>query len=182
MYLQNAPFGQVVNLPFHRSCNTLHRGLKMLPLIETNQQLQSVKSVRGIMLRMKATSSNEVTQLLQAWGNGNKEALYKLMPFVYEELHRLAASYMRKEGPGHTLQSLPTHLADVSRGQSSSEAECSPPRLQMRPPCWHLRSRSFNLTFSALIQICVNQTRNRRVDLEKIRGAPGSYAANATKV
>jgi RNA polymerase sigma factor (TIGR02999 family) len=53
---------------------------------------------------MKTTSSAEVTQLLNAWSKGDKEALHKLLPIVYEELHRLAARYMRKESPGHTLQ------------------------------------------------------------------------------
>jgi RNA polymerase sigma factor (TIGR02999 family) len=49
-------------------------------------------------------SQEEVTQLLLAWGNGNEAALEKLMPLVYEELRRLAHQYMRRERPGHTLQ------------------------------------------------------------------------------
>ena len=53
---------------------------------------------------MKTFSSKEVTQLLVAWGNGDQEALDKLIPLVYGELHRLAARYMRRESPGHTLQ------------------------------------------------------------------------------
>src|SRR5919197_1351201 len=46
----------------------------------------------------------EVTQLLVAWGNGSQAALEQLMPLVYEELRRLAHNYMRREHPGHTLQ------------------------------------------------------------------------------
>jgi RNA polymerase sigma factor (TIGR02999 family) len=42
--------------------------------------------------------------LLIAWGDGNQAALDKLMPLVFEELRRLAHNYMRKEHPGHTLQ------------------------------------------------------------------------------
>ena len=49
-------------------------------------------------------SSSDITQLLVAWGNGDAEALDKLIPLVYQELHRLAAHYMRKENAGHTLQ------------------------------------------------------------------------------
>src|SRR3954447_8646621 len=49
-------------------------------------------------------SQEEVTQLLLAWSNGNEAALEKLMPLVYEELRRLAHQYMRRERPGHTLQ------------------------------------------------------------------------------
>jgi RNA polymerase sigma factor (TIGR02999 family) len=46
----------------------------------------------------------EITGLLMAWGNGNRDALGTLMPLVYEELHRTAERYMRRERPGHTLQ------------------------------------------------------------------------------
>jgi RNA polymerase sigma factor (TIGR02999 family) len=53
---------------------------------------------------METPSSNEITQLLVAWGNGDEDALNKLIPLVYQELHRLAAHYMRKEKAGHTLQ------------------------------------------------------------------------------
>jgi len=53
---------------------------------------------------MKTTSSMEVTQWLIAWGDGDQAALGKLIPVVYQELHRMAARYMRHENPGHTLQ------------------------------------------------------------------------------
>ena len=53
---------------------------------------------------MSTASSNDVTRLLVDWGNGSQEALDELIPLVYEELHRLAGSYMRREGRGHTLQ------------------------------------------------------------------------------
>jgi RNA polymerase sigma-70 factor (ECF subfamily) len=53
---------------------------------------------------MTKPSPHEVTQLLQAWNDGNQEALDKLVPLVYEELHRLARHYMGGERPGHTLQ------------------------------------------------------------------------------
>jgi RNA polymerase sigma factor (TIGR02999 family) len=53
---------------------------------------------------MSAPSSQEITQLLLAWGDGDSEALEKLTPLVYSELHRLARHYMRGERAGHTLQ------------------------------------------------------------------------------
>ena len=49
-------------------------------------------------------SAHEVTQLLRAWSGGDQEALEKLTPLVYEELHRAAHGYMVQERPGHTLQ------------------------------------------------------------------------------
>jgi RNA polymerase sigma factor (TIGR02999 family) len=46
----------------------------------------------------------QVTQLLIAWGKGDQVARDQLMSLVYEELHRLAHRYMKRESPGHTLQ------------------------------------------------------------------------------
>ena len=42
--------------------------------------------------------------MLGAWSGGNQAALDQLVPMVYDELHRLASSYMRGERPGHLLQ------------------------------------------------------------------------------
>ena len=53
---------------------------------------------------MSNSSITEVTQLLVAWSNGDHEALNKLLPLVNAELRQLARRYMRRENPGHTLQ------------------------------------------------------------------------------
>ena len=53
---------------------------------------------------MTALSKSEITQLLKAWGQGEQEALEKLTPLVYDELHRMAHQYMAREQPGHILQ------------------------------------------------------------------------------
>jgi RNA polymerase sigma factor (TIGR02999 family) len=45
-----------------------------------------------------------VTELLIGWGQGDKEALDRLVPIVYDELRRQAARYLRRERVGHTLQ------------------------------------------------------------------------------
>jgi RNA polymerase sigma factor (TIGR02999 family) len=45
-----------------------------------------------------------ITQMLREWSDGKAEALENLLPLVYAELHRQAASFLRKERPGHTLQ------------------------------------------------------------------------------
>ena len=42
--------------------------------------------------------------MLREWSEGKPEALENLLPLVYAELHRQAASFLRKERPGHTLQ------------------------------------------------------------------------------
>ena len=45
-----------------------------------------------------------VTTLLKKWSDGDERALEQLMPLVHDELHRLAHQHMRREGPGHILQ------------------------------------------------------------------------------
>jgi RNA polymerase sigma factor (TIGR02999 family) len=47
----------------------------------------------------------EVTIWLQRWRDGDQEALHQLIPLVYDTLHRIADSYMRRERDEHTLQS-----------------------------------------------------------------------------
>ncbi len=53
---------------------------------------------------MTTHSTHEVTGLLQAWGQGDEEALQKLMPLVYRELRQAARRYMAGERPAHLLQ------------------------------------------------------------------------------
>ena len=53
---------------------------------------------------MKGSQPVQITQLLNDWSNGDKAALDKLMPLVYDELRRLARYYMRRERAGNTLQ------------------------------------------------------------------------------
>jgi RNA polymerase sigma factor (TIGR02999 family) len=47
---------------------------------------------------------HELTEILQRWSDGDAEALEKLTPAVYAELHRIAKRYMGRERDGHTLQ------------------------------------------------------------------------------
>ena len=51
-----------------------------------------------------AAITDEVTELLRSWSDGQQEALEKLVPLVYAELRRLARGYMRGERKGHSLQ------------------------------------------------------------------------------
>jgi len=52
----------------------------------------------------KTPPCGEVSILLRAWSDGDQSALDKLIPIVYTEMHRLAQRYMRRERPGHSLQ------------------------------------------------------------------------------
>ncbi len=52
----------------------------------------------------KTPPTGEVSGLLRAWSDGDRAALDRLTPIVYYELRRLARHYMRRERPGHSLQ------------------------------------------------------------------------------
>jgi len=73
-------------------------------------------------------SAGDVSILLRAWSEGDRGALEKLTPIVYDELHRLARRYMRGERPGHSLQATAlvneayTRLVDYKRMQWQDRA------------------------------------------------------------
>ena len=50
------------------------------------------------------SAAHQVTKLLEKWSGGDEAALEQLMPLVHDELHRLAHQHMRRENPGHILQ------------------------------------------------------------------------------
>lgn len=74
------------------------------------------------------TSREDVSQLLLAWSHGDRAALEKLTPLVYDELHRLASRYMKRERAGHSLQTTAlvneayTRLVDYKRMQWQDRA------------------------------------------------------------
>ena len=94
-------------------------------------------------------SQNQVTQLLLDWGNGHKAALDKLVPVVYQELRRLAAYYMRRERPGHTLQTSALVNEAYMRLVDYS---------QMR---WQSRAHFFAVAAQAMRRILVEHARKR---------------------
>jgi RNA polymerase sigma factor (TIGR02999 family) len=80
-------------------------------------------------LRLKASSADtDVSALLRAWSDGDQDALEALTPLVYEELHRLASHYVRRERSGHSLQATALvneaymRLADYTRMQWQDRA------------------------------------------------------------
>src|ERR1700693_3264925 len=74
------------------------------------------------------STTQDVSTLLRAWSGGDQNALEKLTPIVYEELHKLARRYMRRERPGHSLQTTAlvneayTRLVDYKRMQWQDRA------------------------------------------------------------
>lgn len=93
-----------------------------------------------------------VTELLVRWRGGDQEALHSLMPLVYEEMRRLAHRYLRRERPGHTLQS--TALVHEAFVRLTGSA----------PPQWEDRSHFFGIAAHLMRQILVEYARSRNAD------------------
>lgn len=89
----------------------------------------------------------DVTQLLAAWGNGDKSALDKLLPLVHAELRRIARRQMSQERDGHTLQA--TALVNEAylrlAGQESFE--------------WHNRAHFFAVCAQVMRHVLIDHAR-----------------------
>jgi RNA polymerase sigma-70 factor, ECF subfamily len=94
-------------------------------------------------------SPNEVTQLLVAWSDGDEVARDELMSVVYQELHRLAHNYMKRESPGHTLQT------------SALVNEAFLRLVDQRDVKWQNRAQFFGLAAQMMRRILVDYARNR---------------------
>ncbi len=62
------------------------------------------RAVQTGVSRNGDAARGELSTLLRAWSGGDQSALEQLTPFVYDELRRLARRYMKRERPGHSLQ------------------------------------------------------------------------------
>lgn len=94
-------------------------------------------------------SSNSVTLLLRAWGEGDAQALERLTPLVYQELHRIARGYMARERPDHTLQT--TALVN----------EAYVRLVDARQVTWQDRAHFFAVCARAMRRILVDHARSR---------------------
>jgi len=70
------------------------------------------------------THSDEVTHLLARLSGGSRDALDQLLPLVYDELREMAASYLRRERPDHTLQ--PTALVHEAWLKLADDTQLDP--------------------------------------------------------
>ncbi len=91
--------------------------------------------------------SSEITQMLREWSDGKHEVLNNLLPLVYTELHRQAASFLRKERPGHTLQT--TELIN----------EAYLKLIDRRDVNWESRTHFFAVAAQAMRRILVDYAR-----------------------
>jgi RNA polymerase sigma factor (TIGR02999 family) len=97
-----------------------------------------------------ATPGIQITQLLQSWGQGDEGAIDKLMPLVYDELHRMARRYMSDEKPGHTLQTTALVNEAYLRLVHSSQAN------------WQSRTHFFAVCAQVMRRILVDWARSRQ--------------------
>ena len=99
---------------------------------------------------MKGVSAHEVTLLLRAWSEGEQGALEKLVPLVYDELHRLAERYMADERRGHTLQTPALVNEAYLRLVDSTQAN------------WQNRAQFFAVCAQIMRRILVDWARTRQ--------------------
>lgn len=99
-----------------------------------------------------APATHEVTELLQDWSEGDESALERLMPIVYDELHRMAHQHMRREKPGHILQTSALINEAYLRMVES-------PRIH-----WQNRAHFFGIAARVMRRILVDEARKRKSD------------------
>ena len=123
-----------------------------------------------------APATHEVTKLLKDWGAGDKSALDNLMPLVHDELHRLARQHMRREQPGHLLQTSALVNEAYLRLVDASQVD------------WQNRAHFFGIAARLMRRILVDDARRRHRDkrggcaipvpLDEAADLPQEQAAN----
>lgn len=99
---------------------------------------------------MNERAQPQITQMLLDWSEGNSDALERMMPIVYNELHRLAHRYMNRERAGHTLQT------------SALVNEAYMRLVDQRSVKWHNRAHFFAVAARMMRRILVDHARGRR--------------------
>jgi RNA polymerase sigma factor (TIGR02999 family) len=94
--------------------------------------------------------SNDVTGMLVKWSQGDKAVLDQLLPAVYEELHRMAARYLRRERPDHTLQ--PTALINEAYLRLVDKNSIT----------WENRAHFFGIAANVMRRILVDHARGHQ--------------------
>jgi RNA polymerase sigma factor (TIGR02999 family) len=138
---------------------------------------------------MATPSSQAVTELLLAWNSGDESALERLMPLVYDELHRLAHRYLGGERPGHLLQTTALvneaylRLVDASRVQFQNRAHffAVAAQLMRRVLVDFARARKYQKRGGAAVQVSLDEalvgSTERSADLVALDDALTALAA-----
>jgi RNA polymerase sigma-70 factor (ECF subfamily) len=99
--------------------------------------------------RAGAPASDDVSTLLRAWSDGDQNALGRLTPIVYDELHRLARRYLKRERADHSLQA--TALVNEAYMRLVDQT-----RVQ-----WQNRAHFFAVAAMAMRRILVDRARRQ---------------------
>ncbi|HEX6189966.1 MAG TPA: sigma-70 family RNA polymerase sigma factor [Pyrinomonadaceae bacterium] len=99
-----------------------------------------------------AEPARDVTAMLVAYGAGQRGVLDELMPLVYDELRRIAARYLERERPDHTLQ--PTGLVHEAYLRLVNQKQVD----------WRNRAQFFGLAASMMRRILVNHAEAKRAE------------------
>lgn len=94
-------------------------------------------------------TTESITKLLLAWSDGDASALDRLLPQVEVELRRLASHHMRRENPGHTLQT--TALVNELYLKLVNQSQAK----------WHNRAHFFAVASQLMRRILVDHARRR---------------------
>ncbi len=101
---------------------------------------------------MNELGQDSVTQLLIQLTGGDRAVLEELLPVVYDELRRLAASYLRRERPGHTLQ--PTALVHEAYMRLVDQTQVN----------WQNRAQFFGVAAQMMRRILVDHARQHNAE------------------
>lgn len=128
-----------------------------LEIVQTQAAMESYNSAR---LNSMSTEG-DVTHLLLAWKAGDEQARDSLIPILYEELHRIAARYLRNEKAAETLQ--PTALVH----------EAYMRLVQQKLPDWESRAHFIGVAAYLMRQLLVeharrNNTQKRGLGMNKV--------------
>ena len=98
---------------------------------------------------MTQPAQRNITQMLIDWSNGDRQALDRLIPMVYEELRRQAVRYLRREPPGHTFQA--TELIHEAYLRLVDQTNVQ----------WHNRGHFFAISATLMRRILIDYARRR---------------------
>jgi RNA polymerase sigma factor (TIGR02999 family) len=101
-------------------------------------------------MRTRTPHEGTVSQLLQAWGQGDLQAREDLVPLVYQQLRKQAAAYLRRERQDHTLQ--PTALVNEAYIRLLGQQRVS----------WLNRAQFFGVAAQIMRRILVDHARERQ--------------------
>lgn len=98
------------------------------------------------------TRERDITELLTTWQDGSAEALEKLLPLVYDELHRQAARFLRRERSDHTLQA--TALIHEAYLKLLNQPDVA----------WESRTHFFAIAANIMRRILIDHARSKNAD------------------